>query len=66
EWARQHNSQFKVAKFGLMHFSHARTDPSVIHRTKPAPCPNLELNGMTIKPKVSHKFLGVQLNQELQ
>ncbi|KZT20461.1 hypothetical protein NEOLEDRAFT_1075592, partial [Neolentinus lepideus HHB14362 ss-1] len=54
EWARQHNSRFEVAKFGLIHFSRA------------PPRPSLELNGIVIQPKVSHKFLGVMLDQELR
>lgn len=69
DWAAAHHSKFEVSKFGLIHFSRARvpeTDPLARRKTKPTPRPPLELRGIVIKPRVTHKFLGLILDQELR
>jgi ribonuclease HI len=56
DWSRDHNSRFETNKFALMDFSMNR------HKERP----NLLLQGITIKPAQSHRFLGVILDQELR
>lgn len=55
EWSSQHNSRFAPSKFMLIDFS--------MNRTKDRP--PLTIQGATITPSPSHKFLGVIFDQEL-
>jgi len=56
EWSRDHNSCFETNKFALMDFSmNSRKER-----------PSMLLQGTTIQPTHSHRFLGVILDQELR
>ena len=55
QWAVAHNSKFEASKSALIDFSRAK---GIGH-------PDMLLQGMLIKPSISHKFLGVLLDQEL-
>jgi len=56
QWSKDHNSHFEPSKFALMDFS--------LNRSKARP--PLQTRNVTINPSLSHKFLGVILDQELQ
>jgi hypothetical protein len=56
EWSRIHNSRFETSKFALIDFS--------MNRNKERP--NMTVQGITIRPSPTHKFLGVILDQELR
>ena len=67
DWSHWHNSKFETSKLTLVGFSRQRApNPSHPGKLRPEPRPNLELNGTVIKLVVSHKFLGVLFDQELQ
>ena len=67
EWSRNHNSKFEMSKLTLVGFSRWRTqDPACPRKTVVEPRPNFTLNGTTIKPAESHKFVGVAFDQELR
>lgn len=55
DWSRAHNSRFETNKFALMDFS----------MNKRRPHPDMILQGATIHPSPTHRFLGVILDQEL-
>lgn len=66
EWSRDHNSNFEVDKFALMDFTRKTIpDPTGQRKTIPTPRPDLVLNGHTIQPSSTHKFLGVIMDQKL-
>jgi ribonuclease HI/exonuclease III len=66
-WAKKHNSRFETSKFALMDFSKARQKLAPGQKkTKPIDRPALSLNGTSVKPTSSHKFLGVIFDQELR
>jgi ribonuclease HI len=66
EWSQTHNSDFEIDKFALLHLSRKREpDPNRPRKTRPIPRPPLHLADHTILPSVSHKFLGVVLDQTL-
>lgn len=56
DWSRAHNSRFETNKFALIDFSMNR------RKTRP----NMHIQGTTIKPTFSHRFLGVIVDQELR
>lgn len=67
DWSRTHNSPFEMDKFGLLHLTRQKVpDPNRPGKKKRAPRPPLTLNGFTIQPSTSHKFLGVILDDELR
>ena len=66
EWSRNHNSKFKMLKLTLVGFSHRHTqDQACPGKTVAEPRPNFMLDGTTIKPTESHKFVGVAFDQKL-
>ena len=56
EWSGAHNSCFEATKSILVDFTHLKTKP----------CPPMKLQGVTLVPQPSNKFLGVLLDQELR
>ena len=56
EWSAEHNSKFEISKFALIDFS----------RKKNIDRPPLRIRQTTIPSVISHKFLGVIFDQELQ
>ena len=67
EWERTHNSPFELDKFGLLHLTRKKTDdPNRPGKKMRTPRPPLTINGHTIQPSKSHKFLGVILDDELR
>jgi ribonuclease HI/exonuclease III len=67
-WAKRHNSRFETSKFALIDFSKARQKLLIPgqKKTKPIDRLALRMNGTSIKPVKSHKFLGVIFDQELR
>jgi hypothetical protein len=60
EWSRLHHAEFELDKTALICLSKQRipsTDNQ--HKTVPAPRPPIVIQGHTIQPSKSHKFLGV-------
>ena len=67
EWADTHQCLFEVSKFGLMGLTRRREkDPGRPGRTRPAVRPSITIGHHTIKPTMTHKCLGVILDQELR
>ena len=56
EWSGTHNSRFEATKSTLLDFTWSKSKPR-------AP---MTLQGVTLALQVTHKFLGVLLDQELQ
>ena len=56
QWAAEHNLKFETSKSVLIDFSRAKGVGRL----------DMSLRGSLIKPSTSHKFLGVQLDQELR
>lgn len=56
EWSANHNSQFETNKFALIDFTLSRTKQRV----------PMFIRGVKIMPSPTHRFLGVQLDQELK
>ena len=56
DWSTSHNSKFEASKLVLLDFSCAKN----VSR------PPMLLQGCTINPQTSHKFLGVMIDQELR
>src|SRR6266481_4766709 len=55
EWSGMHNSPFKTTKSVLVDFTRSKT---VVR-------PSMMLSGVTLSPQPTHRFLGVQVDQEL-
>jgi hypothetical protein len=67
EWSKQHKCHFALNKFSLMGFTRRRTkDSGEAGKSKPQKRPHIKLNDIDIKPKDTHKFLGVMIDQELR
>ncbi|KAG2054172.1 hypothetical protein BDR06DRAFT_884733, partial [Suillus hirtellus] len=66
EWSRTHHAEFKLNKTALICLSKQRI-PSADNprKTIPSPCPSIIIQGHTIPPSKSHKFLGVIFDQDL-
>src|SRR6266481_3286531 len=56
EWSGTHNSPFETTKSVLVDFTRSKT---VVH-------PSMMLSGVTLLPQPTHRFLGVQVDHELQ
>ena len=56
DWSTSHNSKFEASKSVLLDFS----------RAKNVSRPPMLLQGCTINPQMSHKFLGIMIDQELR
>jgi len=66
DWSREHNADFELDKTALLCVSRRRApDPAKPGKTTAVPRPPIIINGHTINPSVSHKFLGVIVDQEL-
>ena len=66
DWARDHCSEFEMSKLALVDFSHEKAHCSQTNKTIPLPRKELRLDGHTIKPSKSTRYLGVLLDQELR
>ena len=56
EWSSAHNSRFETTKSTVMDFTCLRSKS----------CPSMVFQGVPLAPQMTHKFLGVLLDQELQ
>ena len=67
EWAKAHECQFTLNKFGLIGFTRKREpDPTHARRTRLVTRPSITIRGHTINPTEAHKYLGVLVDQELR
>jgi hypothetical protein len=67
EWSREHHVEFELNKTALLGVSRVRIpDPQTKGKTIPTPCPPITIQGHTIIPSKSDKFLGVFINNELR
>ncbi|CAA7269138.1 unnamed protein product [Cyclocybe aegerita] len=67
EWATKHNCTFGIEKFQLLDAGRKKVEnPLGVRKKVPMPCPTLVIRGQRIKPSTHIKFLGVNIDQELQ
>ena len=67
EWSQLHHSHFGIEKFGLLGATRRReADPQRPGKTKRIARPSIIINGHTIRPTTSVKYLGVLMDKELR
>ena len=66
DWSRTHNAEFELDKTALLCMSRRRIpDPNRRGKTTPVPRPSITIQGHTIEPSKTYKFLGVLVDDEL-
>jgi hypothetical protein len=66
-WAAKHNCHFAVEKFGLMGLTrHREKNPTKQGKTRPVERPPRKIGQHVVKPTMTHKFLGLVMDQELR
>ena len=66
QWSVLHNSRFEISKSAILHLSRKTTvDPEDVRNRIPLSRPQLTVSGQIIKEVLSYKYLGVQIDAQL-
>ena len=66
EWSRTHHAEFELNKMALVCASSiCQPNPQLRGKMTPTPCPSLSIQGTTIWPTETCKFLRVIIDQEV-